>query len=113
MKNLYQLVAITLFLATSFLLASCLTLDADPEPAALDQAAYEETSMDFSQAEEAAFEAAAEEEPVQTEFDPTCDDACFPGACMACIRGCRADFDGPQEDDCLNVCSFCGHPCFC
>jgi hypothetical protein len=116
MKHLYRRAGIALVLATSLLLGSCLTVDADPEPAALDQAVYEESSMSFSQAEEAVIETTAEEKGIPgVEFDPSCDDACFPGACRACLLGCIHDFEGQpeQQEDCLNVCSFCGHPCFC
>lgn len=113
MQHISRHVGIALVLAMSFLLGSCLTIDADPEPTALDQAAYEESSTSFSQADETALETTAEKDVPSVEFDPTCDDNCFPGACRDCLRGCIEDFDPPQEDDCLNACSFCGHPCFC
>jgi hypothetical protein len=114
MKHLYRRAGIALLLATSFLLGSCLTVDADPEPAALDQAAYEVSESDFSQAEEAVLETTAQDEGIPSvEFDLTCDDNCFPGACRTCLRDCREYFDGQQEDDCLHFCGVCGQPCFC
>lgn len=114
MKHLYYRAGIALVLATSFLLGSCLTVDVDPEPAALDQAAYEVSSTGFSQAEGAALETTAEEERIPSvEFDPSCDDTCSAGACRTCFRGCMENFDGQQEDDCLHFCGLCGQPCFC
>jgi hypothetical protein len=113
MKPWYQLARTVMILATSFLLAACLTGDVDPESAAPGQAAYEESSKGLSQAEEVVPQTPAADKRIEAEWDPTCDDNCFPGACRACLTGCREDFDGQQEEDCLHACSFCGHPCFC
>lgn len=110
MKYLTHLSGIALLLATSLLLTSCGVADVESEPA---QAAQEERSMSLSQEGAAAQETPAADKGLETGFDPTCDDNCFPGACRDCLRGCREDFDGQQEEDCLHVCSFCGHPCFC
>jgi hypothetical protein len=113
MKHLNPLTGIALVFATSFLLASCGGVDGDSESATLDQAAYEESPVSFSQAEGVIQETTAADKRIEAAFDPTCGSTCTGAACRTCLRSCRDDFDGQQEQDCLNFCSTCGQPCFC
>jgi hypothetical protein len=109
MNHLNLLTRTALVLAMSFSLSACLTGEVDPESGAPDPAAYEESTKGLSQAEKTP----ASDKRVEAEWDPTCDDNCFPGACRACLVACKENFEGQQEADCLNACSFCGNPCFC
>lgn len=116
MKHLNSLTGIALVLATAFLLVSCGGVVSDSESAGLGQAAYEENSVGSSQAEDAVQavqETTAADKRIEAAFDPTCGSTCAPGACRTCLRSCRDDFDGQQEQDCLHFCSTCGQPCFC
>lgn len=114
MRNLFQLIGIALVMAAGFSLTSCVAVDVDPDPTALDQAEYDEAFGSFSQADEASFEAAAEHDAAEVDregYDLSCGGNCDEAECMACTRYCLTESSNQQL--CLNYCLGCGGPCFC